>query len=375
MRKSAGAVRAALLAALALPQWAMADYALNMTPGVTDISHKVYGLHMLIFYICCAIAVVVFGAMFYSILRHRKSRGRQPATFHESTTVEIVWTIVPFLILVGMAVPAARTLIAMENTADADLTVKITGYQWKWRYDYLDGEAAGVGFFSNLATPRAQIENRAAKGEHYLLEVDQPLVLPVGKKVRFLLTANDVIHAWWVPDLAIKKDAIPGFINEVWTEIKEPGVYRGQCAELCGKDHGFMPVVVVAMNDEDYRKWAAQQRAALGSAAAAADRLWTRKDLLARGKKVYETSCAACHQANGQGLPGTFPPIAGSPVATGPVDKHIAVVMNGRPGTAMQAFAGQLDDVDLAAVITYERNAFGNDTGDIVQPKQIKALR
>ncbi len=375
MRNPAGAVRAALLAAVTLPQWAMADYALNMTPGVTDISRKVYDLHMLIFYICCAIAVVVFGAMFYSILRHRKSQGHQPATFHESTAVEVVWTIVPFLILVGMAVPAAKTLIAMENTADADLTVKITGYQWKWRYDYLDGDAAGVGFFSNLATPRAQIENRDAKGEHYLLEVDNPLVLPVGKKVRFLLTANDVIHAWWVPDLAIKKDAIPGFINEVWTEIKEPGVYRGQCAELCGKDHGFMPVVVVAMNEKDYLAWAAEQKAASGAAAAAADRQWGKQDLMAKGKQVYDTNCAACHQANGQGIPGTFPPIRGSKVATGPLDEHIAVVMNGRPGTAMQAFAGQLDDVSLAAVITYQRNAFGNDTGDVVQPKQIKALR
>ncbi len=375
MRNPAGAVRAALLAAVTLPQWAMADYALNMTPGVTDISRKVYDLHMLIFYICCAIAVVVFGAMFYSILRHRKSQGHQPATFHESTAVEVVWTIVPFLILVGMAVPAAKTLIAMENTADADLTVKITGYQWKWRYDYLDGDAAGVGFFSNLATPRAQIENRDAKGEHYLLEVDNPLVLPVGKKVRFLLTANDVIHAWWVPDLAIKKDAIPGFINEVWTEIKEPGVYRGQCAELCGKDHGFMPVVVVAMNEKDYLAWAAEQKAASGAAAAAADRQWSKQDLMAKGKQVYDTNCAACHQANGQGIPGTFPPIRGSKVATGPLDEHIAVVMNGRPGTAMQAFAGQLDDVSLAAVITYQRNAFGNDTGDVVQPKQIKALR
>ena len=375
MRNPAGAVRAALLAAVTLPQWAMADYALNMTPGVTDISRKVYDLHMLIFYICCAIAVVVFGAMFYSILRHRKSQGHQPATFHESTAVEVVWTIVPFLILVGMAVPAAKTLIAMENTADADLTVKITGYQWKWRYDYLDGDAAGVGFFSNLATPRAQIENRDAKGEHYLLEVDNPLVLPVGKKVRFLLTANDVIHAWWVPDLAIKKDAIPGFINEVWTEIKEPGVYRGQCAELCGKDHGFMPVVVVAMNEKEYLAWAAEQKAASGAAAAAADRQWTKQDLMAKGKQVYDTNCAACHQANGQGIPGTFPPIKGSKVATGPLDEHIAVVMNGRPGTAMQAFAGQLDDVSLAAVITYQRNAFGNDTGDVVQPKQIKALR
>ncbi len=375
MRNPAGAIRAALLAVVTLPQWAMADYALNMTPGVTDISRKVYDLHMLIFYICCAIAVVVFGAMFYSILRHRKSQGHQPATFHESTAVEVVWTIVPFLILVGMAVPAAKTLIAMENTADADLTVKITGYQWKWRYDYLDGDAAGVGFFSNLATPRAQIENRDTKGEHYLLEVDNPLVLPVGKKVRFLLTANDVIHAWWVPDLAIKKDAIPGFINEVWTEIKEPGVYRGQCAELCGKDHGFMPVVVVAMNEKDYLAWAAEQKAASGAAAAAADRQWSKQDLMAKGKQVYDTNCAACHQANGQGIPGTFPPIRGSKVATGPLDEHIAVVMNGRPGTAMQAFAGQLDDVSLAAVITYQRNAFGNDTGDVVQPKQIKVLR
>ncbi len=352
-----------------------ADYALNMPRGVTDVSHSVYDLHMLIFYICCVIAVVVFGAMFYSMYAHRKSKGHKPADFHESTTVEIIWTFIPFVILISMAIPAAKTLIAMENTADSDVTIKITGYQWKWKYDYMDGDAAGIGFFSNLATPRDQIENAADKGENYLLEVDNPVVIPVGKKVRFLLTSNDVIHAWWVPDLAVKKDAVPGFINEMWTRIEEPGVYRGQCAELCGRDHGFMPIVVVALEEAKYLDWVAEQKAAKAAAGADANREWSAPELIAQGEKVYNTACAACHQPNGAGVPGVFPAISGSPVATGPMAAHVATVMQGKPGTAMQAFAGQLSDVDLAAVITYQRNALGNAVGDMVQPSQIKAIR
>lgn len=351
---------------------ARADWELNMPVGVTEISRNVHDLHMLIFWICVVIGIGVFGVMFYSVFKHRKAAGHQAAQFHESTTVEVVWTIIPFLILIGMAVPATKTLIAMEDTSGADLTVKITGYQWKWKYDYLD---EGIGFFSNLATPRAQIEDRAEKGEHYLLEVDEPLVLPVGKKVRFLVTANDVIHAWWVPQLAVKKDAIPGFINEVWTRIDEPGVYRGQCAELCGKDHGFMPIVVVAKDEQAWKAWLDERKAAQEAERMASDREWSKEELLARGEKVYNTNCAACHQANGQGLPGVFPAIAGSPVATGPLEGHLDVVLHGRPGTAMQAFGPQLSDLDLAAVITYQRNAFGNDTGDVVQPKDVQAAR
>jgi cytochrome c oxidase subunit 2 len=360
---------------LALPMLASAEYGLNMTRGVTEISERVYGLHMMIFWICCVIGLIVFGAMFYAMLKHRKSKGHQAASFHESTTVEIIWTIVPFLILIAMAIPAAKTLIAMEDNSAADLTVKVTGYQWKWQYDYMDGDSKGISFFSNLSTPRSQIENESDKGENYLLEVDNPLVLPVGKKVRFLITAKDVIHAWWVPDLAVKKDAIPGFVNEIWTRIDEPGIYRGQCAELCGKDHGFMPVVVVALDENKYLDWVAEQNATRMAAAAAGDRPWSKDDLLAEGEKVYGKVCAACHQANGEGMPGVFPAIKGSAIATGQLEDHLNIVMNGKPGTAMQAFGSQLSDVDLAAVITYQRNAFGNDTGDVVTPQQIKSLR
>lgn len=352
-----------------------ADYELNMPRGVTEISNEVYDLHMLIFYICCVIGVVVFGAMIYSMIYHRKSKGHEAASFHESTTVEIVWTIIPFIILIGMAVPAAKTLIAMENTEDSDVTIKVTGYQWKWSYEYMDGEAAGIKFFSNLATPREQIRNQQEKGENYLLEVDNPVVVPVGKKVRFLLTSNDVIHAWWVPDLAVKKDAVPGFINEMWTRIDKPGVYRGQCAELCGRDHGFMPIEVVALEEAKYLDWAAEQQAALQAATESADRDWAQDELMAKGQEVYNKNCAACHQANGAGLPGAFPAITGSPVVQGALKDHVSLVMNGRDGTAMAAFAGQLSDVEMASVITFQRNALGNAVGDSVQPREIKAIR
>lgn len=351
---------------------ANADWELNMPVGVTEISRDVHDLHMLIFWVCVLIGIGVFGVMFYSIIKHRKSKGAQAAQFHESTTVEVIWTIVPFLILVGMAIPATKTLIAMEDTTNADLTIKVTGFQWKWKYDYLD---EGVSYFSNLATPREQIHNAADKGDHYLLEVDNPLVVPVNKKIRLLLTSNDVIHAWWVPELAVKKDAIPGFINEMWTRIEEPGVYRGQCAELCGKDHGFMPVVVVALEENKYLDWVAEQKAAREAELMASGKDWDLPALMAKGEKVYNTNCAACHQANGQGIPGAFPAIAGSQVATGALDGHLNIVLHGKQGTAMQAFGPQLSDVELAAVVTYQRNAFGNDTGDVVQPKDIKAVR
>ncbi len=358
---------------LASSLWA--DYGLNMPRGVTQVSRDVFDLHMMIFYICCAIAVVVFGAMFYSMYAHRKSKGHKPADFHESTTVEIVWTFVPFVILIGMAIPAAKTLIAMEDTSNADVTIKITGYQWKWSYDYLDGPAKGISFFSNLSTPRSQIENAEEKGEHYLLEVDNPLVIPVGQKVRFLLTSNDVLHAWWIPDFAVKKDAVPGFINEMWTRVDAPGVFRGQCAELCGKDHGFMPIVVVALEQPDYLDWVAEQKAVKDAIGADAQREWSQPELIAKGKEIYNTACAACHQVGGGGIPGAFPSLTGSPVVTGPMTEHLSIVMKGREGTAMQAFAAQLSDVDIAAVMTYQRNALGNSVGDFVQPSQIKAIR
>ncbi|MAZ44271.1 MAG: cytochrome c oxidase subunit II [Legionellales bacterium] len=349
-----------------------AAHQLNMTPGVTPTSERVYHLHMTIFYICVAIGVVVFGIMFYAILRHRKSLGYKPATFHESTTVEIIWTVIPFLILIAMAVPATRTLIAMEDSSNADLTVRITGYQWKWHYAYHDHD---ISFFSNLSTPIEQIQNEAPKGENYLLEVDNPLVLPIGKKVRFLGTSNDVIHSWWVPALAVKKDTIPGFINESWAFIKEPGTYRGQCAELCGINHGYMPIVVEAVSEPEFLDWVAEKKAEKIRAKQAALEAWSMEALMEKGEEIYNRACVACHQKDGTGMAGIFPALKGSPIALNDMEMHIRILLRGVPGTAMQSFANQLDDAEIAAVITYERNAWGNDTGELVQPSEIRAAR
>ncbi|HHF3071950.1 TPA: cytochrome c oxidase subunit II [Vibrio diabolicus] len=350
------------------------DY--NMTKGVTAISGQVYELHMLIFYICCVIALIVFGVMFYSIFRHRKSKGAVAAHFHESTKVEIIWTVIPIIILVAMAIPATKTLVAMEDTSQSDITVKITGSQWKWHYSYF-GE--NVEFFSLLATSQKQIDGIETKGAHYLLEVDNPLVLPVNRKVRFLMTSDDVIHSWWVPDFAVKKDTIPGFINEAWTRIDEPGVYRGQCAELCGRAHGFMPVVVHAMEEEKFDEWLASKKEEIALQKAAAQEALSQdlsmEDLMSQGESIYTARCAVCHQANGEGIPGAFPAIKGSPIATGPISEHIDVIVNGRPGTAMQSFSNQLSDKEIAAVITYQRNAWGNDTGDRVQASDVNAFK
>ncbi|HHF3075121.1 TPA: cytochrome c oxidase subunit II [Vibrio diabolicus] len=350
------------------------DY--NMTKGVTAISGQVYELHMLIFYICCVIALIVFGVMFYSIFRHRKSKGAVAAHFHESTKVEIIWTVIPIIILVAMAIPATKTLVAMEDTSQSDITVKITGSQWKWHYSYF-GE--NVEFFSLLATSQKQIDGIETKGAHYLLEVDNPLVLPVNRKVRFLMTSDDVIHSWWVPDFAVKKDTIPGFINEAWTRIDEPGVYRGQCAELCGRAHGFMPVVVHAMEEEKFDEWLASKKEEIALQKAAAQEALSQdlsmEELMSQGESIYTARCAVCHQANGEGIPGAFPAIKGSPIATGPISEHIDVIVNGRPGTAMQSFSNQLSDKEIAAVITYQRNAWGNDTGDTVQASDVNAFK
>ncbi|TNF92806.1 MAG: cytochrome c oxidase subunit II [Gammaproteobacteria bacterium] len=350
---------------------------LNLREGVTPISQKVYDYHMLVLWVCVVIGVVVFGAMAYSMYAHRKSKGVEPSTFHESTKVEIVWTVLPFLILVGLAVPATQTLVFMYDTSDSDLSIKITGHQWKWQYDYLDGDAQGVNFISSLSEQsRNAIYKDPTAVENYLLDVDKELVLPVGKKIRFLITASDVIHAWWVPDLGQKQDAIPGFINEMWTFIEKPGVYRGKCAELCGKDHGFMPIVVRAVSEDEYAAWAKEQKGAATEIAAAVDKVWTADDLYAHGEKVYNAACVACHQMNGMGLPSAnFPPINGSPIATGPMAEHLNIVMNGRPGTAMAAFKEQLNDIDIAAVITYQRNAWDNKAGDSMQPADVKAAR
>ena len=351
---------------------AHAEWAVNMSPGATEVSRSVFDLHMTIFWICVVIGVVVFGVMFWSMLIHRRASGQQPAHFHESTTVEILWTIVPLVILVVMAIPATKTLIDIYDTSESELDIQITGYQWKWHYKYLGQD---VEFFSNLATPSAQIHNKAAKDEHYLLEVDQPLVIPVGTKVRFLVTAADVIHSWWVPALAVKKDAIPGFINESWTRIEEPGIYRGQCTELCGKDHGFMPVVVEVKSKEDFAKWLAERKQAALAEKELTSKVWTLDELMARGEKAYQTNCASCHQPTGEGLPPMFPPLKGSAIATGPAAGHIGIVVNGKAGTAMAAFGKQLSEVDIAAIITYERNAWGNKVGDMVTPKDIVAFK
>ena len=338
----------------------------NMTPGVTEVGQQIYDLHMLILWICTIIGLLVFGVMFYSIYAHRKSKGAKASSFHESTTVEIAWTGVPFFILIAMAVPATKTLIEVYSFDDADLDIMVTGYQWKWKYEYLIDEGERVSFFSNLSTPQSEISNTEPKGEHYLREVDEPLVIPVNAKVRFLVTANDVIHSWWVPELAVKKDAIPGFINEAWTKPLKEGVYRGQCAELCGKDHGFMPIVVNVVSQDEYETWLASKQVEAAQVKQLMAQTFTFDELVERGKGVYERSCLACHGAKGEGGVGNA--IAGSTIVTGEISTHLDIGINGVPGTAMQAFGGQLNDVDMAAVITYQRNAFGNNMGDIVQP-------
>jgi len=359
-------------AALVTSQSALAEYAYNLQIPASQVAQDVFQLHNLIMLVCLGIFVVVFGAMFYSLIKHRKSVGHQAAHFHENTTVEVIWTVIPFFILVGMAYPAAKVVIDMKDTSSPDLTVKVTGYQWKWGYDYLND---GVSFYSNLSTPREQIQGTAEKGEHYLLEVDEPMVVPVGKRVRLLITANDVIHAWWVPALGAKQDAIPGFIRDSWFKADKIGTYRGQCVELCGKDHGFMPIVVEVVSEEDYKAWVAKKKGAAEVAAADGTKVFEIADLVTRGETVYQGNCAACHQADGMGMPGVFPAINGSKVATGPLADHIAVVMNGVPGTAMAAYAGQLSDADIAAVVTYQRNAWNNKMGDLVQPAEIAAAR
>ena len=362
------------LALLALASnGAFAAWDLNLPVGVTPISRIVYDLHMLILWICVVIGVVVFGIMFISIVRHRKAAGAQAAQFHHSTFAEIAWTVIPIVILVAMAVPATTTLIEMEDTSDADITVKVTAYQWKWKYEYIED---GITVYSNLAaSSRQAIYEDPTQVENYLLEVDNPIVFPVDRKVRLLLTADDVIHAWWVPELGQKKDAIPGFINEIWTRVEEPGVYRGQCAELCGRDHGYMPIVVRAAPEDEYQAWVTERKTAQAEQAALAMRTWDTTELMTLGETVYVTSCAACHQVDGTGVVGAFPSIRGSEVATGDVQTHLKLVMDGRTGTAMKPFGTQLSDVELAAVVTYQRNAFGNATGDVVQPAMISAAR
>jgi cytochrome c oxidase subunit 2 len=353
--------------------FAHADWsAVNMRRGVTEISQQVYDLHMTIFWVCVAIGVVVFGIMLISMLVHRKSLGVEPATFHDNTTIEIAWTVVPVIILVAMAIPATQTLSEMYTVGDAEIDIEVRGYQWKWQYAYLnDDPTKEVRFMSNMLTPQEEIQNRVDKREHYLLDVDNELVIPTDTRVRFLITSEDVIHSWWVPDFAVKKDAVPGYVHEAWAEVKEPGVYRGQCAELCGKDHGFMPIVVRAVERAEYDQWLSAKQEAAAAVFEIVGKEWTMEELMEEGERVHLRNCAACHQPNGQGIPPAFPSLVGRGLPVGPIQDHMDILYYGRPGTSMQSFASQLNAAELAAVVTYQRNAWGNDQGDMIQPKVV----
>jgi len=351
----------------------------NLTPGVTPISRDIYDLHMTIFWICVVIGAIVFSVLIYALIKHRKSAGHKADDFHSNTKLEILWSVIPFIILVVMAIPATIVMMRMHDGSKADINIKVVGYQWKWKYEYLD---QGISYFSVLSTPKAQIQGKAPKGKWYLLEVDRPLVVPIHKKIRFLVTSNDVIHSWWVPALGVKRDAIPGFIHEAWARIDKPGTYRGQCAELCGIDHAFMPIVVVAKTQEDFDKWVAKETKTEAKKPPASGPM-TKAKLMALGKKVYNRSCSVCHKAGGEGMPPAFPALKGGKITTGPVAGHIDIVLNGKGGTAMQAFKDQLGNEEIAAVVTYERNAWGNDNktkygkdaGGLVQPDQIRKAR
>ncbi len=348
-----------------------AAWELNMPVGITDISRETYDLHMLITIICASIGLVVYGVLIWSLVKYRKSKGAKSASFHENTTIEIIWTVIPIIILVAMAIPSTGVLRQIYDASESELDIMITGYQWRWQYSYLADEGEEVSFFSNLSTTDDQIAGLDEKSENYLLEVDEPMVIPVNTKVRFLLTAADVIHSWWVPEFAVKKDAIPGFVNEAWVIAEETGTFRGQCTELCGQEHGFMPVVVEVVEQEEFDAWYSERQEAAAAVAELTSQDWNMEQLVAQGETVYRTFCMACHQENGQGLPPAFPALTGSAIAVGPIEDHIDIVLNGAPGTAMAAFGGQLNPVDLAAVITYERNALGNSVGDLVTPVEI----
>jgi len=362
----------ALLILSLYPSRAFSDWdALNMTEGVTQVSRDVFELHMLIFYICVAIGAVVFSVMFYSLFRYTKKRNPNPSTFHESTKLELAWTVVPFLILIAMAVPASKTLTEIYDDEEGEINIQVVGYQWKWEYKYLEDD---INFFSNLSTDQDEIYNLVPKGENYLLEVDEPLIIPVDTRVRFLITANDVIHSWWVPDFAIKQDAIPGFINTAWTRAEETGVYRGNCTELCGKNHGFMPVVVKVVEKEEYNDWVLAKKEEAIKLAELTEKEWSLAELTERGEGVYQKNCVACHQMNGEGLPPIFPALAGSDIVMFDKNRNVEILMEGVQGAAMQSFANQLSEVDMAAVITYTRQAWGNaenGDGEYVVPSDI----
>ena len=353
----------ALLMLSLYPSEVLSDWdALNMREGVTQVSRDVFELHMLIFYICVAIGAVVFSVMFYSLFRYTKKRNPNPSTFHESTKLEVAWTVVPFLILIAMAVPASKTLTEIYDDEEGEINIQVVGYQWKWEYKYLEDD---INFFSNLSTDQDEIYNLVPKGENYLLEVDEPLIIPVDTRVRFLITANDVIHSWWVPDFAIKQDAIPGFINTAWTRAEETGIYRGNCTELCGKNHGFMPVVVKVVEKDEYNDWVLAKKEEAIKLAELTEKEWSLAELTERGEGVYQKNCVACHQMNGEGLPPIFPALAGSDIVMFDKNRNVEILMEGVQGAAMQSFANQLSEVDMAAVITYTRQAWGNaENGD-----------
>ena len=363
---------AALLILSLYPSQVLSDWdALNMREGVTQVSRDVFELHMLIFYICVAIGTVVFSVMFYSLFRYTKKKNPNPSSFHESSKLEVAWTIVPFLILIAMAVPASKTLTEIYEDEEGEINIQIVGYQWKWEYKYLEDD---INFFSNLSTDQDEIYNLVPKGENYLLEVDEPLIIPVDTRVRFLITANDVIHSWWVPDFAIKQDAIPGFINTAWTRVEEPGIYRGNCTELCGKNHGFMPVVVKVVEKDEYNDWVLAKKEEAIKLAELTEKEWSLAELSERGEGVYQKNCVACHQMSGEGLPPIFPALAGSDIVMFDKNRNVEILMEGVQGAAMQSFANQLSEVDMAAVITYTRQAWGNaenGDGEYVVPSDI----
>ncbi|MFX1763185.1 cytochrome c oxidase subunit II [Paraburkholderia sp. A1RI-2L] len=345
---------------------------INFQPPVTRIAEELYNLHMMMLLLCAVIFIGVFGVMFYSMYAHRKSKGHKASHFHESTTVEIIWTIVPFVIVVLMALPATKAVVAMKDTTNADVTVKVTGYQWKWGYDYVKGPGEGISFISTLTTPRSQVNGLAPISDTYLQEVDNPLVVPVNKKIRIITTANDVVHSWYVPAFGVKQDAIPGFVRDTWFKAEKVGTYRGFCTELCGKEHAFMPVVVEVLSDEDYAKWVDTQKAKMAAASDDPNKTYTMAELKERGEKVYAANCAACHQANGKGA-GAFPALDGSKIANGPIAGHVNIVLHGK--AAMPSWAPTLNDVEIASVITFERNAWGNHMGDMLQPRQVADAR
>jgi cytochrome c oxidase subunit 2 len=345
---------------------------LNFAAPATKIMQEIHWLHWMMLIICAVIFVAVFGVMFYSILKHRKSLGAKSASFHESTTVEIIWTVIPLLIVIGMALPATKTVVAMKDTTNSDITIKTTGYQWKWGYDYIKGEGEGISFLSTLSTSREAINNLEAKSNTYLMEVDNEMVVPVGKKIRMITTANDVIHAWAVPAFGVKQDAIPGFVRDAWFRADKVGVYRGQCSELCGAQHAFMPIVVNVVSQEDYTKWVEQKKKEMGAASDDPTKAYTLDEQKERGAKVYAANCAACHQPNGKGA-GAFPALDGSKLVLGPKDAMYNILINGKG--AMPKWAGVISDGDIAAVMTYTRNAWGNKTGDLIQTQDIVSAR